>query len=79
MAPPPSPIPLRADGTLVDVRQWRHQVPAIPGVALPRAANLLPLLDFGPERGFLTKEPPHLVPGKHYTVLVPAVDSDGNE
>jgi hypothetical protein len=79
--PPPSRIPTRADGTLVSVGEWRRQFPAIPGVALPTAANALPLLDFGPDavRGILTKEPPDLVAGKHYTVFVPAVDSDGNE
>jgi Alpha/beta hydrolase domain len=37
-------------------------------------------LDFGPEaeRGIL-KEPPDVVPGEGYTVLVPAVDADGND
>jgi hypothetical protein len=80
VAPPPSRIPTRADGTLVSIDEWRRQFPAIPGVATPRAPNALPLLDFGPdvERGIL-KEPPEVVPGKHYTVLVPAVDRDGND
>ena len=78
--PPPSRIPTRADGTLVSIEEWRRQFPALPGVATPRAPNPLPLLDFGPdvERGIL-QEPPTLVPGKHYTVLVPAVDRDGND
>jgi len=37
-------------------------------------------LDFGPdfERGLL-KEPPAVVPGDGYMVLVPAIDEDGNE
>ncbi len=41
---------------------------------------MLPLLNFGPEaeRGIL-REPPEVVPGDGYTVLVPAVDSDGND
>jgi alpha/beta hydrolase family protein len=62
------------------VEEWRRQFPAIPGVATPRAPNPLPLLDFGPEveRGIL-KEPPDLVQGKQYTVLVPSVDRDGND
>jgi hypothetical protein len=80
-APPPdSRIPRRADGLLVAVEEWRRQFPAIPGVTLPHAPNSLPLLDFGPqaERGIL-KEPPEVVPGGGYTVLVPAVDSDGND
>jgi hypothetical protein len=80
VAPPDSRIPLRADGTLVTSDEWRRQFPAIPGVATPYGPNLLPLLDFGPdaERGLL-KEPPEIVPGDCYAVLVPAVDSDGND
>ena len=86
--PPPSRIPTRADGTLVSIEEWRRQFPAIPGVATPHSPNVLPLLDFGPdvERGIL-REPPQPVPGgnapdapgKQYTVLVPAVDRDGND
>jgi alpha/beta hydrolase family protein len=86
--PPASRIPTRADGTLVDIAEWRSRFPAIPGVATPRIPNPLPLLDFGPdtERGIL-REPPVLVPGgnapgapgKTYIVLVPAVDRDGND
>jgi len=81
VAPPPSRIPKRADGTLVTIEDWRRQFPAIPGVATPRETNSLPLLDFGAqfERGLVTKEPPDVVPGKDYAVLVPAVDADGNE
>ena len=78
--PPPSRVPTRAGSTLVSVEEWRRQFPAIPGVATPRSPNTLPLLDFGSEvdRGIL-KEPPHVVAGKQYTVLVPSVDSDGND
>ncbi len=78
--PPPSRIPTRAAGTLVSIDEWRRQFPAIPGVATPRAPNPLPLLDFGAdaERGIL-REPPAIVPGKHYTLGVPAVDADGND
>ncbi|MBV8505711.1 MAG: hypothetical protein JOZ11_07890 [Alphaproteobacteria bacterium] len=78
--PPDSRIPRRADGTLVRFEEWRRQFPAIPGVAIPHEPNSLPLLDFGPEaeRGLL-KEPPDVVPGEGYTVLVPAVDADGND
>jgi hypothetical protein len=72
IAPPDSRIPLRADRTLVQFEEWRRQFPAIPGVAIPHEPNSLPLLDFGPEveRGIL-KEPPAVVPGDGYTVLVP--------
>ena len=87
--PPASRIPTRADGTLVDIAEWRSRFPAIPGVATPRMPNPLPLLDFGPdaERGILREPPtivpgrnePNGVPGKTYTVQVPAVDRDGND
>jgi hypothetical protein len=80
VAPPDSRIPRRADATLVPFEEWRRQFPRIPGVATPSGPNLLPLLDFGSDfdRGIL-KEPPVVVPGDGYTVLVPAVDIDGND
>jgi Alpha/beta hydrolase domain len=80
IAPPNSRIPRRADETLVRFEEWRRQFPSIPGVAVPREPNSLPLLDFGPEaeRGILN-EPPDVVPGEGYVVLVPAVDTDGND
>ena len=80
VAPPESRIPRRIDGTLVAIEEWRLQFPEIPGVAMPRAPSALPLLDFGPEadRGVLS-EPPDIVAGGEYTVLVPAVDEDGND
>ena len=56
------------------------QFPAIPGAATPRGPSALPLLDFGPEaeRGVM-REPPEIVPDGDYTILVPAVDEDGND
>jgi Alpha/beta hydrolase domain len=80
VAPPDSRIPSRVDGTLTSLEEWRRQFPSIPAVATPHAPNRLPLLDFGPdaERGML-KEPPVVIPGEGYTVLVPAVDADGND
>jgi hypothetical protein len=40
----------------------------------------VPLLDYGPEaERWILKEPPDVVPGEGYTVLVPAVDEDGND
>ena len=87
--PPDSRIPTRADGTLVDYALWREQFPVIPGVMPLAEPNALPLLDFGPEaeRGIL-REPPVVMlgrndpdggPGLRYTVLVPSVDTDGND
>ncbi len=87
-SPPDSRIPTRADNTLVDYATWKAQFPAIPGVMTLACPNVLPLLDFGPDadKGIL-REPPVLVHGKNdpdgpglsYTVLVPAVDVDGND
>ena len=79
--PPPSRIPLRADGTLVTMAEWRSRFPKIPGIATPRSPSELPRLDFGPdfESGILSKEPPDIVPGEAYAILVPAVDDDGND
>jgi hypothetical protein len=79
--PPPSRIPRRKDGTLVTAEEWRRQFPAIPGVIVPRGPSALDLLDFGPDidRGIIAREPPAVLPGKRYAVLVPAVDEDGNE
>jgi hypothetical protein len=87
--PPDSRIPTRADGTLVTYETWRARFPAIPGVMTLAEPNALPLLDFGPdaEQGIL-REPPVVVHGRNepdgargltYTVLVPAVDDDGND
>ncbi len=80
-APPPSHVPRRADGTLVTAEEWRAQFPAIPGVALPRAPNTLPLLDFGPRfaEGLLDAEPPRVADPHGYPTLVPSVDADGND
>src|SRR5262249_26574859 len=47
--------------------------------------NALTLLDFGPkfdarnESGIIVQNPPDVIKGKEYAVLVPAVDADGND
>jgi len=80
VAPPESRVPRRVDGTLVTTGEWRRQFPEIPGVATPRAPNPLPLLDYGAEaEGGILKEPPDILPGGDYAILVPAVDEDGND
>ena len=78
-APPESRIPRRTDNTLVEWEAWRKSFPAVPGAALPQMPSRLELLDFGQlaEQGLL-EEPPRRT-GKFYTVLVPAVDADGND
>ena len=79
--PPASRIPRRADGTLVEFDAWKSQFPRIPGVMIPSGANSLPLYEFGPdfENGLLTREPPDVAQAGGYTILVPGVDSDGND
>ncbi len=79
--PPPSRVPRVADGTLVEMAAWRRQFPNIPGKTVPGEPNQLPHMDFGPDEavGILALEPP-LVHAEHgYTILVPAVDADGND
>ena len=75
--PPPSRYPRISDGTLTRADQsgW----PKIPGVAMPVDPMPAYRLDFGPEwsRGIVSYEPPKV--GKPFTVLVPAVDRDGND
>lgn len=39
VAPPPSRVPRRGDGTLVTVAEWRAGFPLIPGVILPSQPN----------------------------------------
>ena len=81
IAPPESRIPRRDDGSLVPMDEWRVQFPAMPGVAVPRGPSALPLYDFGPEAadGIQSTLPPAIVDADGYTVLVPAVDADGND
>ena len=75
--PPASSYPKIADGTLVPLR--RYALPAIPGVNQPHEANEAYRLDFGPnwQKGILSIQPPKI--GQPFPVLVPQVDSDGNE
>src|SRR5262249_44128412 len=61
--------------------QWRSAFPAIPGLVVPRGPSRLERLDYGPriDAGIIDHEPPLVVPGETYPVLVPAVDADGND
>ena len=81
IAPPASRIPRRGDGSLVGMDEWRAKFPAIPRIATPHGPNALPLFDFGPkaEGGIQSTLPPAVVDPEGYTVLVPAVDADGND
>ena len=76
-APPPSSYPRIDDGTLVPFADYKF--PAIPSVKQPHEANAAYHLDFGTNwrGGILSLEPPKV--GQAFPVLVPKVDSDGNE
>ena len=75
--PPPSSYPRLFDGTLVPLSKYGF--PHLPGVNTPHEANTGERLDFGPnwQRGILTLQPPRV--GKAFPILVPQVDTDGNE
>jgi hypothetical protein len=91
--PPSSVVPRVRDGTLVPAPQLRF--PAIPAntyegiiraaVKVPSLPNTLAVRDYGPlfrgadESGIITVEPPAVVGPRGYTILVPAVDDDGND
>ena len=74
--PPPSAYPRIADRTLTPAAEagW----PPIPGFTLPQHPLRAFHLNFGPDwnRGIVSVEPPEV--GTAFTVLVPAVDNDGN-
>ena len=82
--PPPNQIPTVRDGTLVRPDKASVGWPDVPGVRYEGLVNDFPVLDFGPlfdrrnESG-IVREPPAVVGGHHYVVLVPKVDADGNE
>ena len=75
--PPPSTYPKIADATLVPLANWNF--PKIPGVNKPHEASLAYHLDFGPRwnEGIVSFQPPKV--GKPFPILVPQVDSDGND
>lgn len=71
--PPSSRFPRLSDGTLVPAQSREKQgFPAIPGVNYNGKLNDLFIND-------LRALPPKHIPGTEYRVLVPKVDSDGNE
>ncbi|MFJ3799191.1 alpha/beta hydrolase domain-containing protein [Streptomyces sp. NPDC090088] len=70
--PPPSAVPTVADGTLVTMETWSRQFPAVPSALRPHGPNELYPVD-------RSTVPPVADRSRAYTVLVPAVDADGNE
>ena len=80
LPPPESCYPKIANGTLVNVEEFRAQFPKIPGVQSPSVCYTPLRLDFGPRwepDGIADTVPPKI--GRPYRTLVPAVDRDGNE
>jgi hypothetical protein len=82
--PPASRIPTLRSGTLVDSAQQSIGWPDIPGVAYSGIVDGLHRLDYG--RAFdidresgIVEEPPRSAGHAAYRVLVPRVNSDGNE
>lgn len=76
--PPDSQIPRIGKDTLVQARALNF--PKIPGIALPKEPTPVFRLDWGPDfrsKGIIAFEPPKI--GARFTVLIPQVDSDGNE
>ena len=80
-APPPSLIPRGADGTQVTPESLCAGFPAIPGVACTGLHNRQLFLDYGDgvARGEIDARPKTPPEDKGYTILVPAVDVDGND
>jgi Alpha/beta hydrolase domain len=76
-APPRSSYPRIDNGTLVPLREYAF--PPIENVNRPSEASEARHLDFGPQwqQGILSVQPPNV--GKAFPVLVPQVDTDGNE
>ena len=74
---PASRYPRIADGALVRSVKLN---PAIPGLAMAKGPNEKPRLDFGPDidKGIISKALPVALKDR-YGVLVPSVDTDGNE
>jgi hypothetical protein len=79
MEPPPSSVPLLADGTAVAAESTGRVLAAIPRVRFPDHIPRPVRLDFGPqvERGIVSELPPKV--GAPYVTFVPAVDLDGND
>jgi hypothetical protein len=76
--PPPSQYPRVSEDKLVAA--GAIQFPKIPGVTLPKTPEKAYHVDYGPEfasKGIISIEPPKV--GSAFPLLLPQVDSDGNE
>lgn len=81
IVPPDSEIPRVRDGTLVPIEAVTSAFPVIPDVFPPATLNRLYVQDHGKDfvHGIGDIEPPHEDHEREYTLLVPAIDLDGNE
>ena len=79
--PPHSQIPRSVDGTLATPESLGAGFPAIPGAACTGLHNRQLFLDYGEEvaGGVIDAHPKAPADGAGYSVLVPAVDADGND
>ncbi|HXV47635.1 MAG TPA: alpha/beta hydrolase domain-containing protein [Candidatus Binatia bacterium] len=77
--PPPCQYPTFKDRTLVLPKQTGF--PKIPGVRFAGLHNRQLFLDYGPNilRGKMSVHPPKPIGSGKYTILVPKVDSNGND
>jgi hypothetical protein len=80
-SPPESMAPRRSDETGVPADVAGRTFPKIPNVKHPEDANRLFIQDHGPDfdSGIVANEPPVEDRSREYTLLIPQVDSDGNE
>jgi hypothetical protein len=79
--PPPSLLPMTADGTLVTAEEVLAKYPKLQGVNLPEGTSRLPRYNYGPDfdsRGIMSVFPPQPFPGQEYPLRVPQIDVDGN-
>ena len=77
-APPASNYPRIDEGDLVLPEQLNF--PQLPGVAMPATPHKAYRVDYGPEfatKGIVSVQPPEVASA--FPILVPQVDSDGNE
>jgi hypothetical protein len=79
--PPPSLLPMTADGTLVTAEEVLAKYPKLQGVNLPEGTSRLPRYNYGPNfdsHGIMSVFPPQPFPGQEYPLRVPQIDADGN-
>jgi Alpha/beta hydrolase domain len=81
ISPPPSQYPTVSNGTLVQPDSDGTGFPKIPGVRFAGLHNRQLFLDYGRNilQGRIDVHPPRQIGNGGYTILVPKVDTDGND